>query len=343
MVDYVSNIKESQLTIYDEIEIGNPKLWIPSPDLQKILNRSLNGRDVSGMATRTRSKKVNEWIAESLGYPVPSSFKRTEPRFPGQNFDKYVQKASNLQIWNQDLAPDRRYVIIDVTANDIIRKVRVVTGDVLAELDTTNTSTGKYQARLSLGESHYELISEKDTDNVQPIVASKGDIDLGSVAPTAYPGRESILPIGVVFERLKSLVGKKFKDPGLLQDRNRGSNLHDMVCQELGFDQYADDGRFPDISQQILEVKMQTSTTIDLGIALPSDDSAIDFPKIENRQILYRDVRYALFYGNTNGSKVQLTHLFVTTGEDFFDRFKQFGGKTLNEKIQIKIPDGFFD
>lgn len=343
MSDYVSNIEKSQLTIYDQIEVGDPDLWIPSPVLEEILNRKLSGKDLSGMALRTRSKKVNELITEALGYPVPSSFKRTEPRFPGQNFDKYAQQSNNLQVWNQDIDPARRYVIIDITDAGVIRKVRVISGDVLAELDTTNTLTGKYQARLVVGESPYELVSEKDTNNIQPIAALNGDGDLSAIAPIDYPETGDILPIDVIFQRLKSLVGKTFDDPGFLQDRNRGGLLHQMVCRELGFGHYADDGSFPDISHQILEVKLQTSRTIDLGIALPNDDSPIDFPKIGGRQILHRDVRYALFYGDTDGSEVQLTHLFVTTGKDFFERFEQFGGKTLNEKIQIKLPNDLFD
>lgn len=343
MPDYVSNIRKSQLTIYDQIEIGDPDLWIPSPALEEILNRKLRGKDVSGMPLRTRSKKVNEWIAEALGYPVPSSFQRTEPRFPGQNFDKYTQKSSNLQVWNQGLDPARRYVIIDITDDDVIRKVRVVSGDVLAELDTTNTLTGKYQARLVVGETPYELVSKRDTSNIQSIKAPNGDIDLSSVTPIDYPERGDILPIDVIFERLKPLVGRTFEDPGFLQDRNRGGLLHKMICRELGFGHYADDGSFPDISHQILEVKLQTSPTIDLGIALPDNDSPIDFPKIGDKQILHRDVRYALFYGDTDGAKVELTNLLVTTGEDFFERFEQFGGKTLNEKSQIRLPSDFFD
>jgi len=63
---------------------------------------------------------------------------------------------------------------------------------------------------------------------------------------------------------------------------------------------------------------------------------------IDGRQIRHCDVRYALFYGNVDGAIVTLTHFFLTTGEQFFTRFPQFGGKVLNKKLQIPLPTGFF-
>ena len=49
-----------------------------------------------------------------------------------------------------------------------------------------------------------------------------------------------------------------------------------------------------------------------------------------------------MFYAVTDGKTVTLTHLFVTTGEKFFTRFRQFGGKVINGKIQIPLPRNFF-
>jgi hypothetical protein len=44
-----------------------------------------------------------------------------------------------------------------------------------------------------------------------------------------------------------------------------------------------------------------------------------------------------------NEQEVMLTHLFLTTGELFFSRFPQFQGKVLNKKLQIPLPEDFFD
>ena len=144
---YVEAIRRSGLTIYDPIEVGNPQFWIPSPELELLISNGLNGLSVP-YPPRTRSKVVKSAVCEALGYPVPASFKKIKPRFPGQCFDTYVQKADNLQIWNEEIVPARRYVIFGVSQTDIITGVRVMTGEEVALLDKTGTLTKKYQARI---------------------------------------------------------------------------------------------------------------------------------------------------------------------------------------------------
>ena len=102
-------------------------------------------------------------------------------------------------------------------------------------------------------------------------------------------------------------------------------------------------GGIQDVRHQLLEVKLQTSPTIDLGLVRPDSEEALDVPNIDGRQIRHCDVRYALFYAETDGEHVTLTHLFLTTGEKFFSRFPQFQGKVLNKKIQIPLPADFFE
>jgi hypothetical protein len=287
---------------------------------------------------------VKSAVCKALGYPVPSSFAKTKPRFPGQMFDTYTQKSNNLQVWNEELAPTRRYVIIRISGGDVIERVKVVTGDALAKLDTTGTLTQKYQARLICGAEVAELISAEDTEIVtQLLVNPKGRVDLSKIAPTDNPAHGFVLPIVSVFERLVRMIGLSFPDSGHVQERRRGADLHQHVCRHLGYLNYADDGQFPDVRQQLLEVKLQTSPTIDLGLVRPNSTDPLDMPKVGSRQIRHCDVRYALFYAVTNGVTVRLTHLFLATGIDFFGRFPQFQGKVLNKKLQIPLPNDFFN
>lgn len=339
---YVAAIARSGLTIYDPIEIGDPELWIPTPELQALLDRGLRGISLAKLPLRTRSKIVKENVCRILGYPVPPSFKRTKPRFPGQAFDTYAQKSNNLQVWNEELAPARRYVIIRVSADDVITRVKVVTGDTLALLDTTGTLTQKYQARCILGSTPTELIAATDTDLIRPFVSAT--VDLRTVAtPVDHPQAGQLLPIAVVFERLRALVGATFADAGYDQERNRGAGVHRLVCKQLGYAGYQDDGQFPDIRHQLIEVKLQTSPTIDLGLVTPRSTEALDVPQIKRQVIRHCDVRYAIFYARTDGSRVTITHFFLSTGEAFLTRFPQFQGKVLNKKLQIPLPGDFFD
>lgn len=339
---YVANIQKSGLTIYDSIAVGDKKLWIPSPDLELILDTGLRGLSLTGLPLRSRSKVVKEHVCRLLGYPVPKSFLKSKPRFPGQNFDIYVQKSNNLQVWNEELSPIRRYVMIRVSAEDIIVKVRVVTGDTLALLDTTGTLTQKYQARCVVGEQQKELVVDKDTSLLAPFVSDNFRIE-AKETPIGYPIAKHILPIGKVFLKLSSLLGAHFVDTGYDQERNRGAALHRLVCQALGYGNYQDDGKFPDVRHQLLEVKLQTSPTIDLGLVLPSSTEPLDIPHVDGQQARHCDVRYAIFYAKKDGAEVSLTHFFLTTGESFFTRFTQFQGKVLNKKLQIPLPASFFE
>lgn len=339
---FVAAIRKSGLSIYDSIKVGDPTLWIPTPELQALLDAELRGLSLAGLPLRKSSKVVKTKVCEALGYPVPKSFKKTQPRFPGQLFDTYRQKSNNLQVWNEELSPTRRHVLIRVSDRDAVIRVRVVTGEALALLDTTGTLTSKYQARCIPGDKAAELITPIDTPLLAPFVTANVDLRHGA-KPVKHPQACELLSIKVVFERLSGLVGKKFADAGFDQERNRGAALHRLVCTTLGYGSYQDDGQFPDVRHQLLEVKLQTSPTIDLGLVRPISTEALDVPMIQGKQIRHCDVRYAVFYARVGKGQVELTHLFLTTGEGFFGRFPQFQGKVLNAKLQIPLPSDFFD
>lgn len=339
---YIAAIRAKGLSIYDPIAIGDPELWIPTHELQALLDRGLRGLSLAGLPLRTRSKVVKARVCEILGYPIPASFKKTQPRFPGQMFDIFTQKSNNLQIWNEELSALRRYVIIRISDEDVITHVKAVMGNTLVLLDTTGTLTRKYQARCLPGDTTTELIVSTDTERLSSLVAQDVNLSLVS-SPVLHPTAGEILPIGKVFERLSPLVGTRFIDAGADQERNRGAALHRLVCKALGYQTYQDDGQFPDVRHQLLEVKLQTSPTIDLGLVTPESTEPLDVPIINGKQIQHCDVRYGIFCGNVTNGMVELTHFFLTTGEAFFSRFPQFQGKVVNSKLQIPLPDDFFD
>ena len=99
-----------------------------------------------------------------------------------------------------------------------------------------------------------------------------------------------------------------------------------------------DTGSFPDVVEQLLEVKLQTAATIDLGLVSPSDTTPLEFlPGVR-----HCDVRYAVYYGTIIGREVLLEHLVLIRGADFFSYFQRFEGRVLNAKLQIPLPRDFF-
>ena len=340
---YYESIRDSGLTIYDRVEPDHPRLWIPTADLESLLSSRLSGLSLAALPPRTRSKFVKEHVCKALGYPVPSSFRRTQPRFPCQHFDVYVQKSNNLQIWNEELAPARRYVIVRVAPGDVVTDVKVVTGATLLTLDTTGTRTQKYQARVIAGADTAMLVSGQDTANIRRLVAPRIHVP-SDADPLDDPKIGQLMAIRALFDRLRPLIGAQFYHLGSDQERNRGGALHALVSQRLGYDDFKDDGRFPDIRHQLIELKLQLSPTIDLGLTLPTSTEPLPgMPLVDGVTIRICDVRYVLFCGLKEAENVTLTHLFVTTGERFFDRFQPFRGNVLNKKIQINLPVAFFD
>jgi hypothetical protein len=87
---------------------------------------------------------------------------------------------------------------------------------------------------------------------------------------------------------------------------------------------------------------LQTSPTVDLGLICPDSKELLNVPIINGTHIRHCDVRYALFYAETDGKQVKLTHFFLSTGKSFFTRFPKFQGKVLNKKLQIPLPSNFF-
>lgn len=335
------------MDIYAPIDPESSADYIPTPLLQELLNRGLIGLNLDGLAPRTRSKHVKEAACLALGYPVPASFKKCQPRFTGQDFDTYNQQALNLQIWNEPVNPTRRYALVRIGADGVVSQVKVVLGAVLIPLDTTGALTTKYQALLVSGPTPLNLLSVVDTPPLAPFLTSPTMSPILTfnmiVSPTDQPSAHNLLPIAEIFRRLSPLVGQRFPDAGRLQDRNRGADLHRLVCQLLGYESYQDNGQFPDIRHQLLEVKLQTSGTIDLGLVLPESIGAVrGVHALGNTQPRHCDTRYALFAATVDAESVLLTHLYVVTGADFFNHFRQFQGNVVNQKIQIPLPRSLF-
>ena len=226
------------------------------------------------------------------------------------------------------MSSSRRYVLIRVNERDVVTKVKVVTGEVIAAFDTTGTLTHKYQAKAKIQPTSSQLVSAQDTSHIVKTLLAARTLDL--------PG---FLPIGRLYTRLMTLIGNTIINPGVTQERNRGGALHEAVCAILGDDVWKDDGRFPDVKGQLLEVKLQTATTIDLGLVRPDSTEPIEgLPAFR-----HFDVRYAVFYGSLAPQGVQLNYLALATRTDFFTFFTQFKGVVQNKKCQIPLPSNFFD
>ena len=90
-----------------------PEAVYTRAELEALLRHELIG-ELYNAPIRTRAKLAKQAVASALGYPAPSRLRKTKPRFPGQDLDVYVQQSNNLQIWNDEVSPTRRYAVLRV-------------------------------------------------------------------------------------------------------------------------------------------------------------------------------------------------------------------------------------
>lgn len=335
------SIQRSEVDLYAEPALAESDLYYPPEVLEAHLTQALVGNtSLANVAVRTRSKVAKSLVATTLGYKVPTSFIKVQPRFPHPNLDIYVQKSNNLQIWNEELDSSRRYVIIGLDDEEKISAIRVIAGADLVRYDTTGTLTSKFQANRKQ-ETGSRLVNELDTENFLKVYGECSNVDsVEDLSPVARPVPGKVLGIESLYARLQGLIGTEHQDPGLIQERLRGAVLHKAVCASLGFKDYADNGKFPDILSQALEIKLQLSRTVDLGLELPSSDKPI--ASLDGK-ISARDIRYAIFYGERISSeKFKITSLVLVSGANFFDEYQQFQGLVSNKKLQLRLPADFF-
>ena len=338
---YAEAIRARGLTIYDPVVVGDPELWIATDEMESILVSRLRGVHLGGLPLRTRAKVAKQWVCRALGYPIPPSFRKTRPRFPGQRFDVYVQKSDNLQIWNEEVDPSRRYVLIRLNRDDAVTSVRVVPGTDIAALDKTGVLTRKHQAKFEAPDIQAELVTPVDTRRVRGVLSG---LPTAEVAQSSGldPVTAHIRSIAELFGLLRQLLGTALPDAAASPERVRGDTLHEQVCRAVGTVRHGDDGAFPDVPSQLLEVKLQLSPTIDLGLIRPDDREALDGLRCRVVPIRPHDVRYAVFGASPYGPHVLLTSLTVVAGRDFLARFPLMKGRTVNRKLQLPLPGGFF-
>lgn len=317
----------------------NARLFFSITELEKALRDKFLGVRFSSSQPRSRSKIAKLLACDALGYDRPKSFPRSRPRFPGQLLDIGVYKSDNFQLWNDVLNPAIRHALIKVDERSEVTDVRDVTGGDLASWGQTDTLTTKLQARGDTSNTGSKLVAKLDNEALGKHLRRIATGSFSQRNPKDDP--TDLLPIAVLHERLRVLVGASFPDPGEGQDRLRGAQLHKAVCSALGYPAHLDfdNGQFPDVRDQLLECKLQTSSTIDLGITLP--DSRSPLPDLPQFSPSY--CRYLVAYATIGNGTVTITGTVLTNGAKFFTEFTKCKGKKSNSKRQIRIPSSVWD
>ena len=199
-----TQIRNLQPSIYDPSATELTGLFYSPPELQALLRDELIGRDdLDDLPVRTRFKVAKTLVCEALGYTAPPTFAKVNPRLPHATVDVYVQQASNLQIWNQEVDAARRYMIL-ILRDSVIADVQVIAGADLAQFATTGTLTRKFQANRVHEDAGSVLVSAHDTADFIAQFNPRPKIPR-SISPVDVPTSGKVLDIATVYRSLISL------------------------------------------------------------------------------------------------------------------------------------------
>ncbi len=324
------------------------------------------------MFPRTNGSKIRKLIAETLAtYDLPAPCPKSlymivppkgkgVPRILLEYIDTYIVttgKQYNLQVWNRNptsnaalieyesgeklSASEVRYILVRVDPDEhYIRSILILSPEYIeTRFGAFGKETTKQQ--LIITAKQRELIVEqnppvllyKDTPSLAPLVSHQANKPDRQFRDKPVAGE--LFALEILWSKLYVLIGMKL-DIG--DTKTRGQALERLVAQLLGYSIVKDElllGGYLDILNQLLEVKVQEASTVDLGRYSPQVREAIpSFP-----QVTTEDVRYLIALVDKNTGII--TGLVLCPGVKLGDHFAYVA--TGNYKCQRSIPMTFFN
>lgn len=278
------------------------------------------------------------------------------PSFLREYIDTYIVTTGNtynLQVWNRNpnsasvqvnlkngetlLANDVRFVLGKIDKNNRIESIVVMTPDYIErKFGKFGKPTIKQQLIIS-DKKRKEIIK-----NGKLVITDKSlpeyliDYECRDISEKISIKDEpvQVYPIEYIGKKIiNQLLGIKLNAE--LSTKQRGQQLERLIAYQLGYRKKENmlDGGYPDIRNQMLEVKVQDSPTIDLGRYSPQFEEQI------NSDFTTRTIRYLIaLTGPDNGS---IDGVVLCPGEELGKNFTYVAEQ--NFKCQRSIPMSFFD
>lgn len=323
--------------------------------------------------TRTDGSNIRKYIASVLEkHPLPKlaedgQFEIIPPKSKGvpkiarEFIDTYIVTSGtsyNLQVWNRIPAAesllvkyesgeslkcsDVRFVFvkIDIVRNIIASVIILTPGYIVQRFGMFGKPTIKHQLLISgkvrrvISESEDKILSFPDSKKLSYYLLN--DYEPPKSSMIEEPEIRHLFSISVLKKVVaERLIGFKLD---AASTKNRGQALEKKVLDLLGFEIGEFDllyGGFPDIRNQLLEVKVQDSPTVDLGMFSPEKEEIV----IADSKLTTFDVRYLIAL--TNPKTEIIEGIILSPGEKLGELFSYVS--TESYKCQRAIPMIFFD
>ena len=273
--------------------------------------------------------------------------------------DSYIVttgESYNLQVWNRVpntesvlikytngnasiKSRDIRFIFVKIdTEKRVISSIVVATSDyIVKKFGAFGVPTIKYQMIIS-DIKRKEIVAlddscfyKGDTAKIAKHTTNK------AVKPTAKisdaPVSGQIMSLDCIKEKVvNSLIGIKLV---VSDTKTKGQFLERYIANLLGYN--AEEslvGGYPDIPNQLLEMKVQDTPTVDLGKYSPSNPIVIN----EAMGVTSEDVRYLIALTDKEGT---VEGVILSAGAYLGDAFSFISGTSY--KCQRSIPMSFFD
>ncbi|MGL6058831.1 MAG: nuclease [Culicoidibacterales bacterium] len=274
------------------------------------------------------------------------------PSFLRQYIDTYIVTTGetyNLQVWNRDPNSDfiqieyqngsRNLMAKDVTfvfgkINPITHKIDsiVVTkpDTIVSEFGPFGVPTSKQQliisntTRTKIINSHNKYIFYPDDPTISNLLNPRQDtsnLDLKSKHVL------ELLPLDVILGKIQGIIGEKLT---LVDNKQKGQELERLIAHYLGY-KIPDnmDGGYPDLANQMLEVKVQDSPTVDLGRYTPQTLETIVTP------FNTKNIRYLIALTNKETNTIE--GFYLGPGSKLGQHFSYVADKSVKYQRSIKM------
>lgn len=356
---YTKNELEELLEKIIGKEIPQQLANVPQSQYAKKLVLKALGYNTEGIKLRSKIAKANM------------------PRFVHQKIDIFKQRSRNMQIWSYSPYSSHRidttyeslkntsfsefnYIIICHDNKGIIQNIVVKNGSELEEWDNSKLKTLKLQATVSNklrkniinkiinGESDltFEEISNYKLNTVQKKqLLYELDDNISDPLIKKYPEKRKLLySISEIKELISPLIGRKISVNNIESTRILGQAVEKVIAEFLGYRNtlQTDTGEFPDLLNQLIEVKVQSSPTIDLGKISPESSVKLQFDN-NKWNIAPKHIRYVIVLTTylKDVNMYTIDSIVITEGREFFEFFTIVNRK--NWKVQLTIPQNEYN
>lgn len=333
--------------------IGMPFVLSGKPRTDGSLMRKLIAKTLISSGTSLQKLEEDYEIIPLKGKGLPGILREL--------LDTYIVttgQSYNLQIWNRfpnSNSPlirygsgetikccDVRLVFVKVT-NNLIDSVVVTTP---AYIENTFGLFGKptIKHQLIISESKREriinsptkILTEADSAAISYRLTTRLANNNNDCCILEDSGFRKILSIEALSSLLSShLLGAKLDSA---DTKTRGQNLERLTMRALG---YSEDhinqleGNYPDIPDQLLEVKVQDSPTVDLGKHTPEIPELV----FKNDTVTSQDIRYLIALTNQTSGIIE--GIVLVPGLALGHYFNYV--RDTSFKCQRSIPMSFFE